>query len=269
MFKCKECQAEYEKKPDFCDCGNDTFEEIIEQKETPIQPKKVEEEIKSEPVAKTVIQKTTNIDKSAWIMFSICIILALIVILLPVKEKEATKKLEPAKTVQNMPDIDKIWNNTPVKTVQPQKEEPKKIEKPVVKKAEPQKTTVKKNSVTKQTTPKKTVTTTPKTQPTIDKRAISSYRIKLRNHIASKIDFASVVGDGSCSFTFKVASNGALYDKKPSYLSDNDSLNEKVYYAVKNTNAYNAPPTGFNTNADLKLHVQMSGGAFEVSLNQL
>ena len=28
MFRCKECQAEYETKPDYCDCGNDTFDEI-------------------------------------------------------------------------------------------------------------------------------------------------------------------------------------------------------------------------------------------------
>ena len=29
MFKCKECGTEYETKPDYCDCGNNTFEEII------------------------------------------------------------------------------------------------------------------------------------------------------------------------------------------------------------------------------------------------
>ena len=28
MFKCKECGAEYEEKPDYCDCGNDTFEQV-------------------------------------------------------------------------------------------------------------------------------------------------------------------------------------------------------------------------------------------------
>ena len=29
MFKCKECGTEYQAKPDYCDCGNDTFEEIV------------------------------------------------------------------------------------------------------------------------------------------------------------------------------------------------------------------------------------------------
>ena len=39
MFKCKECGTEYKEKPDYCDCGNDTFEEIAE---TPIPPKPAE-----------------------------------------------------------------------------------------------------------------------------------------------------------------------------------------------------------------------------------
>ena len=38
MFKCKECGAEYEIKPDYCDCGNDEFDEI-----------KIADKIKPEP----------------------------------------------------------------------------------------------------------------------------------------------------------------------------------------------------------------------------
>ena len=25
MFRCKECGTEFDVKPDYCDCGNDTF----------------------------------------------------------------------------------------------------------------------------------------------------------------------------------------------------------------------------------------------------
>ena len=35
MFRCKECGTEFDVKPDYCDCGNDTFDEIVEQVETP------------------------------------------------------------------------------------------------------------------------------------------------------------------------------------------------------------------------------------------
>ena len=30
MYKCSECGSEYKEKPNFCDCGNDEFVEIIE-----------------------------------------------------------------------------------------------------------------------------------------------------------------------------------------------------------------------------------------------
>lgn len=32
MYKCTICSKEYEIKPDYCDCGNDTFDEIVEAK---------------------------------------------------------------------------------------------------------------------------------------------------------------------------------------------------------------------------------------------
>ena len=34
MFRCKECGTEFDVKPDYCDCGNDTFDEIVEQIES-------------------------------------------------------------------------------------------------------------------------------------------------------------------------------------------------------------------------------------------
>ena len=27
MFRCKECGLEYKEKPDYCDCGKDTFDD--------------------------------------------------------------------------------------------------------------------------------------------------------------------------------------------------------------------------------------------------
>ena len=41
MYRCTECHAEYENLPDFCDCGNDSFEEVVEEEyyEEPEPPK--------------------------------------------------------------------------------------------------------------------------------------------------------------------------------------------------------------------------------------
>ena len=55
MFKCKECGNEYDIKPDYCDCGNDTFEEIAAAK-----PENQEPEPKSKPtIAPVPEQKET------------------------------------------------------------------------------------------------------------------------------------------------------------------------------------------------------------------
>ena len=32
MYKCNECGAEYKIKPEYCDCGNDEFTEIVSEK---------------------------------------------------------------------------------------------------------------------------------------------------------------------------------------------------------------------------------------------
>ena len=50
MFKCKECGAEYEEKPDYCDCGNDEFEEVVIEDSTKPQPSSIKSESGDEPV---------------------------------------------------------------------------------------------------------------------------------------------------------------------------------------------------------------------------
>ncbi len=339
MFRCKECQTEYEVKPDYCDCGNDTFDEIIEKSEDTKLEKNVQEisvhkEEKIEQVKKVqntepdqkaeapkviseqkeqisqpivdkpetqkakIVKKErhSDIDTFAWVIFTICVVISLIIVFFPCKsaqiDSETTQQRE-VKQTQNIPEIDKIWNNTAPKNIVTQNPEPKiekiiqeksKVELPVSKKEEAKSKEIKKNNSVKQnkqqtqkkpSTPTKsstpvaktnTQTTQPKTV-SANPQEIGKYKVRLRNYIASKIDFARVVGDGSCSFTFRVASNGVLIDKKAGYISDNDSLNEVVYNALRQTSSFNAPPQGFNTNSVLKLHVKMQNGAFEVSLN--
>ena len=53
MFRCKECGSEFDKKPDYCDCGNDTFEEIISEANT----KQHTEEKKTEPKEDSELKK--------------------------------------------------------------------------------------------------------------------------------------------------------------------------------------------------------------------
>ena len=71
MFRCKECGTEFDVKPDYCDCGNDTFDEIVEKVETPQEvtlpkgnPFKVEEKkVVKEPVKEEKVEKVEKTPK--------------------------------------------------------------------------------------------------------------------------------------------------------------------------------------------------------------
>ena len=136
----------------------------------------------------------------------------------------------------------------------------------------------------KQTTVKKTTTQQASTQSSVSrsthtqtvqksaanaaaqKQALLNYKIALRNKIASNINFGRIVGDGSCTISFKISSSGALTNRQFAKLSSNDSLNDAVYNGVMQTPAYNPPPSGYK-NETLRLTVKMYGGNFEVDLN--
>ncbi len=313
MFKCKECGTEYQVKPDYCDCGNDTFEETItatpetevkkeEYKQAEIKqniPTEKQNDITVQETAKPVVKKVSAIEPYAIIIFSICILLSLAVILFVANPKPQTgteeKEIQETNTV-NIPSIEKLWNNSTEGISAYQngnKSETKKTEEPkqqVTKEPQKEETAKKKVEVIQQPTKqirksKSTITTKETTKPqqttndikpstTINKapatpkanpQELANYKIKLRNYIASKISFTSIVGDGECSFSFKISSGGALTNKAPVNLSDNESLNEAVYNALRQIYSYNTPPSGYK-NETLKLTVRMYNNSFEVYL---
>ena len=88
MFRCTECQAEYDKKPDYCDCGNDIFEEIVIQDNNPEKPSQavlttknsIQPEETIDVTPKPIKKEKTFFDIPSTIIFSICIILSFIII---------------------------------------------------------------------------------------------------------------------------------------------------------------------------------------------
>ena len=136
MYKCKECGNEYDIKPDFCDCGNDEFEQIITQKPNPVlqatetvNPKPLRAE-QAFPAQKKTEKKTfseqypalsrfvESLDPISASIFGLCLILSIVVIFfvwnpeVNQENKQNTEKKEPAIS-KNIPSIDKFWNNTP------------------------------------------------------------------------------------------------------------------------------------------------------------
>lgn len=103
-------------------------------------------------------------------------------------------------------------------------------------------------------------------QAAVAKQELANYKTSLRNSIGRKIDFASVVGDGSCSLSFKIASNGRLTNRVFTKQSSNLTLNEAVYSAMNATPSYNPPPSAYH-NETLNLTIKFYNGNFEISLN--
>ena len=118
MYICRECKAEYKEKVEYCDCGNNTFDyveddPIVSQTKT-VKPKQ----------SLTLEQKSEFI---SWGIFALCIILSLIVWLLPIgkapAKKSATTQQKPVSTSTAIPNIDKIWNDTPIYQPKPQQKQ--------------------------------------------------------------------------------------------------------------------------------------------------
>lgn len=342
MFRCKECGSQFDIKPDYCDCGNDTFDEIVEkvetttekgptQEETPInffETKKSETEIPKQetPKSKPVIKfekpniPQIKIEPISLTIFLICILLSVFVIFFVGNPKEdvvADNNTETTqKTNKNIPSIDKIWDNTlPVRkeeetpvvqepVIQQQIQAPQPVEvkknenkvvqqiqqKPVVntqKQTKPTQTQTTQTQTQTQTKPKQQTTTPVKTtssaqtpvqtptqvktpQPqqakTVNPQEMLNYKIALRNKLASKIDFTSILGDGTCVVSFKVSPSGTLTNRTFVKQSENGILNDIVYNAIMSTPTFNSPPSSYN-NETLKFTVKMYDGRYEVSLN--
>lgn len=317
MYKCSDCGKEFDIKPDYCDCGNNVFEEIVSVEKEPV---KIQENtivqnksIKKYSASEESFLKRINLSLYAIIIFLICILLSILSIIFIGRDSlENAQTNEPQqKTVltptKNIPSVESLWNNAvvqvapvvvppvevkpvvqPVKPVQQIKkivQQPKKVET----KPQPKPKTVVQQPVKTVQTPKvdvqkyipKTDTSSTVTKPaqttqttqTVQKKTnnaalqqeLLSYKIALRNRIASNINFAQVVGDGKCAVTFKIDHSGNLINRKFSLQSPNNSLNDVVYSAMLKNPQYQSPPSGYN-NETLTLSVSMYGGSFEVDL---
>lgn len=275
MFICTDCQKKYDIKPDFCDCGNNVFEEIKE--------KNTEKK-----------QQILNINKNtfSFLFFIICIFISLLIILFfnfP-KQKEQIKKttnLKTQKITQTIPEINDFWKDETIltKTSTSKKEEKikqptiiKKIEnkvektvqkqiqtknkqKPIKQEVKKEKEEIKKIPQPQQTQPK------PVIQNIVDeKQEIEKYKKNLRNHFFKKINFAEFYENGECSVSFKINQNGILTDKQISSPSNSIIINEAVFKAVTSTNKYIAPPKALQ-NYTFVFKVKFYNDNYQVTLN--
>ncbi len=107
MYICKECKKEYLQKVEYCECGNNTFDYIEVENKTFENKKNVKNTL-------SVEQKSEIVSK---VFFIICLILSITVWLIPINSDKGKNEPKQSKAkqikVKNIPDIDKIWDDTP------------------------------------------------------------------------------------------------------------------------------------------------------------
>lgn len=148
MFKCKECGCEYEEKPDYCDCGNDTFDEIkTPKKEIPPTPQTKNQEMvfSPKPAQQKQLKKTQKtfseqypefermknfFDPISTVVFVICIITAIAVIFFIGNPEETPTKTAETSTTEvqqvQIPSIESFWDNSTAGIINNEKSKPQK-----------------------------------------------------------------------------------------------------------------------------------------------
>lgn len=296
MFRCKECGCEFKTKPDYCDCGNDTFDEIL-------------------PAQKRTMQDLPDIKRIASVaIFVLCIILAIVPWTIKDKtpvQKPIVHKAQPDTT--EIPDIEKIWNSTPakievpqptpqpaaivttepVKPVQEVQPKPKPVTKPSTPKQVNTPAPVPKPQTTKKETPKpvqqtktaentptpapvpkpqpaaqqqpKTQASTPKPAPKpVDMTPLIDYKNQLRIALLSKLNVPNIQGTGDCAVSFSIDANGKLLNRNFVYKSSNKSVNDEVYYMLMRLPSFKKPPEIYKGET-IKLKFYINNGYYEIS----
>ncbi len=288
MFRCTDCNAEYKIKPDYCDCGNNTFEEVPQAAKS----------FKAIPARQIV----------SIVIFIFCLILAIIPWTIPDKkpQKQPAEPQKSEKPAPAIPNIDKIWNNTVKKsepagnipapeilkdvqpetttsqqTIQKKVQEKKSAAKssaqgkpvkpaaPSAQKTSPHKPSTKTTAPDKKQTaapvPKNTAQTQQKPQKHVmDKTEFENYKNSIRLALLSKLDLVKISGKGECAIKFSLAQNGKLLNRGFIYQSNNKSLNDQIYYMLMRLPVYRTPPEGYNGEV-IKLKFYIDNGAYEIS----
>ena len=293
MFKCTVCSKEYEIKPDYCDCGNDTFDEIVEAKPL-VEDFEVEKR-------KFPTKKVLSI-----LIFILCIISSILVweINPPSQNTDKTVQKPSTEQKQDIPDIDKIWNSTPPKKTSQKKDnvitvyekplpqpvqqvaqqtnpepfvqnikkvlqKPAPVQKPqqVVKPRQTQQTvTTPKQPAQRVTKPVQRVSTPVQktTVPKMNATEWTNYKNSLRLALLSKLDLVKILGEGDCVVEFSLDNSGKLLNRRFVYKSQNKSVNDQVYLMLMKLPTYKTPPAGYN-GEKVRIKFYINNGYYEIS----
>lgn len=288
MYRCKECQAEYKDKVEYCECGNNTFDYI----EDASKPK-----VKEKPSADRLKRKSDIISIA---FFVVCVVLSALIWAFAGNsaQKQTQNKNEivkPQKVInKNIPNINTIWDDTPLyqpkpqpseqqpevinrdnpipltstpveypRRIEPLKPAPKSVQKPAPAKpkqeiSQPAKVQPAKPKITEK--PKQTLPAYNPNDPELLK-----YKSSLRSALFSKFAVGSIQGSGTCIIEFSVnRDTGKLENRRFAQQSDNKALNDSVYYMLMSVPRFTIPPDSYH-GEKIRMKFYLNNGYYEIS----
>jgi len=119
MYRCTECNTEYENKPDYCECGNDIFVETEQEEEqVSVKPntsvkKKADRKLSAEEIAELAEEELDK--KKALITIGISLLICVIILFLPPhRAKKLQKNISSVENPASMKiiDVNSYWDST-------------------------------------------------------------------------------------------------------------------------------------------------------------
>lgn len=129
MYKCTDCGQEYEIKPDYCDCGNNVFEQIVSKESEIKEPKgtlsKLDDVSENKPIRD---RRYTTQDILSWLIFSVCILLSVLSLIFigrgnPDNPSNIVENDQKERVTREIPSIESLWVNSNPQVVPEEKED--------------------------------------------------------------------------------------------------------------------------------------------------
>lgn len=256
MFKCTDCAKKYSERPDYCDCGNNVFEELPGLKKGFV---------------------FCFWDVLSVLIFTICILASIGVWFVGGVLKPVSK---PVKAVPQsiIPDINSFWKNpeqiqpkvTPVQPVKQPNSTVLPEKKPIVKtkivyKEQSKKPVTANNLKAKpvETLVPAVKTVEPKVKP-LNIAELVEYKTNLRKTLFMQLDIGSITGEGESVVEFNIDSNGKLTNRNFVSQSDNETVNSAVYKMMMNLPQYYPPPKSYK-GEKLRMSFYFKNGYYEIN----
>ena len=219
MYRCTECYTEYAECPDFCDCGNDTFEEFFEEEyyepEPEVYAPKPKRKLTPEEAEEHRIEQLEK--KKSLIVAGVALFLAILIIFVfpPHKKKKMEKvKQKVAMEQVKIPSVDTFWDSTVQSTYRKTKDPLANL--PLL------------NLRFRYISP-----------------TLREYLVEIGGEFDRKWDKSIVQGHGEAKVEFTIDKEGTVVSKRIVATTHNESLDNSVLVALSKIISFNIPPDDY------------------------